>query len=305
MPINANYEYANAEKQFLSAKTDSEKLVALEEMMKTMPKHKSAEALRKNIRTRYKKLKEQIETNKKKKKVTARKAGIKKQEMQAVIIGLTNSGKSSLLACLTNASPEIAGYEYTTKQPIIGTLDYEGCKIQIIDTPAIENELCDLSMINTADTLLIVVEKTEQLQEIFPFLENSTKNRIIIFNKIDLLDENEKRKIEATLKSKKYNFQIVSCLTGDNLPSLKEKIFQSFNKIRVYTKEPGKPADKEDPLILPRSSSIKDAAEKIFHGFSKQIKETRITGPSSKFPNQKVSLKHILKDKDVVEFHIK
>ena len=225
--------------------------------------------------------------------------------MQAVIVGLTNSGKSSLLSCLTNASPEIASYEYTTKHPNIGSLDYEGCKIQLIDLPAIENELCDLSIINTADTLLIVIEKIEQLKETEAFLEKASSSRIIIFNKIDLLSENENRKISSFLQSKKYNFVLVSYKNKTNLTELKEKIFQSFHKIRVYTKEPGKPADKKDPLILPQASCVKDAAEKILHGFSKQIKETCVTGPSSKFPNQKVGLEHILKDKDVVEFYIR
>ena len=46
-------------------------------------------------------------------------------------------------------------------------------------------------------------------------------------------------------------------------------------------------------------------AEKIFHGLSSRIKETRITGPSGKFPNQVVGLKHKLKDMDVVEFKIR
>jgi len=45
--------------------------------------------------------------------------------MQAVIIGFTNSGKSSLLKNLTNAEPEIANYEFTTKKPIIGILFFE------------------------------------------------------------------------------------------------------------------------------------------------------------------------------------
>jgi len=304
MPTNTDYRYKNAELRYLAAKTDSEKLLALEEMIQTMPKHKSAEALRKNIRTRYKKLKEQIETNKKKKSSTARKLGIKKQEMQAVLVGLANSGKSSLLACLTNASPEIASYEYTTKHPNIGSLDYEGCKIQIIDLPAIENELCDLSTINTADTLLIVIEKIEQLKETEAFLEKASSSRIIIFNKSDLLSSDEKRKISAFLQSKKYNFILFSCKTKTNLAELKDKIFRSFHKIRIYTKEPGKPHD-NNPFILPQNSSVKDVAEKILHGFSKQIKETKVTGPSSKFPNQKVSLKHVLKDKDIVEFYVR
>ena len=50
------------------------------------------------------------------------------------------------------------------------------------------------------------------------------------------------------------------------------------------------------------NSTVKDVAEKILHGFSERVKETKITGPSSKFPNQKVGLQHQLKDLDVVEF---
>lgn len=68
MPINANFEYANAEGKYHSAQTDQEKLTALEEMIKTMPSHKGAENLRKNLRTRYKKLKQGLIKSKKKKK---------------------------------------------------------------------------------------------------------------------------------------------------------------------------------------------------------------------------------------------
>ncbi len=301
MPINAHPEYLHAEKEFHAAQTDEQKLLALEKMTKFMPKHKSAEALRKNIRTRYKKLKKSLEQKRKAKK-SGKKLGIKKEEMQAVLVGLTNSGKSSVLKILTNANPEIASYDYTTKQPNIGTLDYENAKIQIIDMPAIENEICDLSTINTADTLLMVISKVQDIEKISAFLKNAPLNRIIIFNKSDLLSEQEKRKISAFLQSKKYNFIIFSCRTAENLPELKEKIFQSFGKIRVYTKEPGKQADNR-PFIMPEGSSVKDVAEKILHGFSERIIEARVTGPSSKFPNQKASPEHILKDRDIVEFH--
>jgi uncharacterized protein len=305
MPINANYEYVNAEAKFLSAKTDEEKIVCLEEMMRTMPKHKGSETLSKNLKTRYKKLKQKLAVEQKKKKSASRKLGIKKSEMQAVLVGLANSGKSSLLACLTNAVPEINDYQYTTKIPTLGILHYDGAKIQVIDMPAIENELCDLGVINTADTLLIVITRVEQLKQIEPFLSRASASKIIIFNKIDLLNENEKRKVFAHLQSKKYNFVMLSCKAQENLQVLKDKIFASFNKIRVYTKEPGKTVDKEDPIILPKDSNVKEAAEKILHGFSLKIKQAKVTGPSSKFPNQKVGLEHVLKDKDIVEFYTK
>ena len=78
-------------------------------------------------------------------------------------------------------------------------------------------------------------------------------------------------------------------------------IFESFNKIRVYTKEPGKEKSNR-PIILNPNSRVKDVAEKILKGFSKKIRETKIWGPSSKFAGQKVGLTHKIKDLDIIEF---
>ena len=57
--------YQKAEARFLSAKTTEEKLDALEEMIKECPKHKSSENMLANLKTRYKKLKSQLEKSKK------------------------------------------------------------------------------------------------------------------------------------------------------------------------------------------------------------------------------------------------
>ncbi len=299
---NQSPQYQRAEAKFLSAQTDEERLSYLEEMIKECPKHKSAEKMLANLKTRLKKLKYKHEKQSKKAHSTGK--IIKKEEMQAAIIGLTNSGKSSLLSVLTNAKPKIASYDFTTKKPILGTLNYQSTHIQIIDLPAIESEYTDQGLINTADTLIIIITDLKQLEKILPFLEKATKTRIIVYNKIDLLNNNEKRKISETLKSKKLNHVLISTKTKENIKELKEKIFYSFGKIRIYTKEPHKPPSKE-PMILNKDSTIKDIAEKILHGFSKKIKEIRITGPSSKFPNQVVGLSHIVKDKDIVEFKTK
>ncbi len=66
MPTNVSIEFSNAQARYLQAETVEERLEALEEMLRTMPKHKSAEALRANLRSRYKKLKERLEGGKKK-----------------------------------------------------------------------------------------------------------------------------------------------------------------------------------------------------------------------------------------------
>jgi hypothetical protein len=300
MPINAHPEYVSAEKEYQEAYTDEERLAALEKMMRYMPKHKGAENLRKNIRTRYKKLKQEMQ---KAKKASGAKKGIKKEDMQAVIVGLTNSGKSSILKAITNAEPKIASYGFTTTEPEVGTLHYQGCNIQIIDIPPIASENFDRGLVNNADTILIIVEKVHEIKPILAILKSNKKAKVIVvFNKIDLYDENTKRKISETLKSKRYNFVMTSAITGDGLDKLKEKIFRSFNIIRVYTRQPGKKED-EIPVILPPNSTLKDVAEKILHGYSKKVKYAKIWGPSSKFAGQRIGLKHIVKDKDIVEFY--
>lgn len=299
MPINAHPDYLAAEKEYLAADTLEEKIEKLKKMISMAPGHKGAENLRAQLKTRLKKFQQQAEKSKKAGKSS--KVGIKKQDMQVALIGKSNSGKSALLAILTNANPLISDNPFTTTHPIVGMMNYEGANIQLIEIPAIESEYYDKGLANTADTLLILITNLNQLPEIEKRLEKTKGKKIIVFTKSDILTNHEKRKISATLSSKKHNFVLISNISKENLNDLKNKLLQSFNKIRIYTKEPGKEKSKR-PIILEPDSTVKQVAEKILHGFSNKVKETKIWGPSSKFPGQKVGLQHQLKDLDVVEF---
>ena len=314
MPINAHPDFLAAEKEYLQSQTTQDKIEKLKKMISLSPGHKGAENLRAQLKTRLKKLLEK--QNKEKKTGKTSKKGIKKEEMQASLIGNSNSGKSSLLSILTNASPKISYSKFSTTSPQIGMMNYQGANIQLIEIPAIESEYFDKGLANTADTILILITNLNQIKNIEDRLKKAHGKRIIVFNKSDLLTDKEKRKISATLQSKKHNFVLISTLPkevdgqgvggvkDEQLEELKEKILQSFDKIRVYTKEPGKEKSNR-PVILEPNSTVKKIAEKILHGFSDQVKETKIWGPSSKFPGQKVGLQHKLKDVDVVEFKTK
>ena len=226
-----------------------------------------------------------------------------------------NTGKSCLLSMLTNTKPEITPYPFTTKKPLIGMMNFQGTQTQIIEIPAFNSEHFDKGLVNTADTLLILIKNFNEISEIAKGLGKAQGKRIIIFNLFNKSNE-ELRKIKATLQSKRHDFMIVDLNKNFSsnesekiqqkyfLNELKEKIFQSFGKIRVFTKEPGK-SKTERPIILEEGQTVKDVAEKILHGFSNKVKESFVTGPSSKFPNQKVGLKHVLRDMDVVEFKIR
>jgi ribosome-interacting GTPase 1 len=301
MPINASPQFEKAQVEYLNAQTTEQKIRCLKKMIALAPKHKGAENLLKQLKTRLKKLKYTKEKESKSGKSTQK--GIKKEDMQAVIIGKTNSGKSTLLSQLTNAHPTISEVKFSTVEPVVGMMSYAGTSIQLIEVPAPESEYYDKGLVNTADTILILVNTLEEIEEIRKRLEKSHGKQIIVFNKLIPFEENE-RKINATLASKKYNFEMISTNTKENYEELKNKIFESFDKIRVFTKEPGKEPTKR-PIILEPGENVKKVAEKILKGFSKKVKETKIWGPSSKFPGQKVGLKHKLKDLDIVEFKTK
>jgi len=294
--------YKKAEAEFLLAATPEEKLSCLEIMIKECPKHKSSEKMLSNLKQRYKKLKQSLE--KTKKSGRGKNQGIKKAEIQAVITGFPNTGKSTLFNLLTNLNSKTSPVPFTTHSPVLGTTNYEETKIQIIDSPPFPNH--DKSLINSTDTLILVIDNIEQIKQAEQYIEKSQAKIIVLYNKIDLLDEKEKRKITETLKSKKLNFSIISSTKPDKnkLEQLKKQIFETFPIIRIYTKEPHKPATKE-PMLLKQDSTVEDVAEKILKGMSKKIKQTKIWGPSSKFSGQVIGLEHKLKDKDTVEFQTK
>ncbi len=301
MTTNAGYEYKNAELKFIAASTSEEKLAALEEMLRFAPKHKSSENMLANLKTRYTKLKKEIERGKANKK-GGHSLSIKKEgDAQVTIIGAVNSGKSSLLAALTNAKPKISDIPFTTTKPEIGTLDLEGIKIQLIELPAYLDDKEMMSVSKTSDFIIVLVTSVNELLEVTNALKREAINspKLIVISKCDALKEEELNKL------KPFNLLKASSKTSEGLEKIKQKIFENISLIRVYTKEPGKKPKLDKPLILRKNESIKDMAETIRKDFVKRFVKARIWGRSAKFDGQTVGIEHILQDKDIVELYIK
>ncbi len=299
MPANVHPEYCHAEKEYSEATTIEDKIKCLEKMISFAPSHKGGENLRAQLKTRYKKLIESKEKSKKSGKSFQQ--GIKKAEMQAILVGPPNSGKSTLFQRLTNQKTLITDFPHSTSSPTLGTIDYEDVKIQLVDMPSFPNT--DKGVIHTTDTVLLLLDNTSQVEPSIKEIGPTHAKLILIFTKMDLLTTQEKRKLEANLKSKfkKYSFILIGKQdTLEDLDNLKKTLFQSFPIIRIYTKEPKKEHSK-DPMIMKKGSILQDAAEKISKSLKKQTRFAKIWGPSSKFPGQTVGLNHVLKDKDIIE----
>ncbi|MFQ6010292.1 MAG: GTPase, partial [Candidatus Aenigmatarchaeota archaeon] len=113
MPANVTIEFMKAKEKYQKARTREEKIAALEEMLSTIPKHKGTENMQAEIKSKLSKLRKM-----KAPKVARHAFSLPKEgDAQVCIIGLTQSGKSTLLASLTNAKPKIAPRPYTTTKP--------------------------------------------------------------------------------------------------------------------------------------------------------------------------------------------
>ena len=179
MPINAGPEYQKAERKYHEARTISEKIRTLEEMLRTCPKHKGSEGLQQEIKNKLAKLRELQE--KQKTSGSRHTISVKKEgSAQVVILGIPNSGKSTLLSKLTNAKPDISPHPFTTKLPETGMMDYHGVKIQTVEIPAVMEGFSStemgptfLGIVRQVELIIILANDNSELELIKNELANS------------------------------------------------------------------------------------------------------------------------------------
>src|SRR5713226_9922088 len=175
MPANLTPQYLEADRRFKAATTPQEKLLALEEMLATIPKHKGTEKMQADLKRRIAKLRAQMQQRKGATRGRPFSHVEREGAGQVVLVGPPNAGKSALLRALTNAQPEIADYPFTTRAPLPGMMLYENVQVQLVDLPPITPEVTEgwlSGIIRTADAAALVVElatddvlsQTEQVQ---------------------------------------------------------------------------------------------------------------------------------------------
>lgn len=329
MPTNLPPNYYDVEQRYREAKTPVEKIEFLEEMLTIIPKHKGTDKLRADLRRKISKLKEASQARKGAGRHESAYRFEKKGGGQVAVVGAPNTGKSSLVAALTNASPKIAEFPCTTWNPTPGMMPYKDIQIQLVDTPPLSHDYIDPEMmdfIRHADLVLLMVDLTagtiRQLEESIALLQEhrivplrlkgvveETRRLfyipfIIAATKNDDENTDEIFEIFCELVEDGWNATPISVKTGKNIDLLKDRIVDGLKIIRVYSKSPGKTADLKDPYILKRGSSVEDFAVKIHKDFFHKLKSARAWG-STAFDGQMVQRDYILTDGDIVELQLK
>ncbi len=329
MPANLPPQYFETEKKLKTAKSPEERISILEELLSIVPKHKGTEKLQALLKTKIAKLRSTAQ-----KKPTIAKHGLsfyieKAGAGQVVLIGPPNTGKSSLVKSLTNANPDIGDYPFTTRTPYPAMMQYENIQIQLVDTPPITTEYMEYwhaELIKGSDAILAVVDASSQdpasdlehllaklnekrielipdNQALQPETSLFQKKALIVANKTDLPSAEENLELIRKILSPGLDISPVSTSRGDGLETLRKRIFSLLHIIRVYSKIPGKKADRKDPFTLKKGASVMSLAKAVHKDFSQKLKFARIWS-EKKYQGQKVNRDHILEDEDIIELHI-
>ncbi|TRZ53180.1 GTPase ObgE, partial [bacterium] len=181
------------------------------------------------------------------------------------LVGLPNSGKSTLLSVLSNARPKVADYEFTTLEPNLGVLKVGDKHLVIADIPGLIEGASEgkglgitfLRHIERTKVLIHVLQgqalqigdplrpgpatagRLEGAEEIYKkYLvirkelqsfgaKLEEKKEIVVLSKIDLISEAEVKRTVAYFKKKKIVLLPISAATGAGVKELKLRVLNN------------------------------------------------------------------------------
>ncbi len=239
------------------------------------------------------------------------------------IFGKPNAGKSTL-------ANSLIGYDRIQTSPIAGTTSdfvedsfiYKNQKFKILDTAGIfkKNKIDNnsinfeairksLEIINRIDLSIMLIDSNNgfdsQIKKILSMLINKSRSVMIVFNKIDTINNKNEfiRQSRSEIKetysqTKNLSIIFISANNKFNVDKLKSTLFAKSNRIvkKLSTSKLNaclkkSSAEKPHPLIKGKSVKFKYAVQistspftiKIFSNFSKEIKKNYKTYLANNF----------------------
>jgi ribosome-interacting GTPase 1 len=339
MPTNVSPEYKRAEAGFRQARTPEDRLAALREMLRTLPKHKGTEHLQADIRSRIKELTDELSGPRKGGAHTGPAHVVHPDGAgQVALLGPPNSGKSALHARLTGSHAAVGEYPFTTQFAQPGMLPHLDVGIQLVDLPPVAAEHPVPWLANAlepADAALLVVDLgdpdcVDRVLEVHDVLADrrvfltpewrpAAGNgggpgsddddpfavhlpALLVATKADRVDHyDEELAAFRELTGRWYPSVTVSAETGAGLDLLGAFLFEHLGVVRVYTKIPGQPPDLSRPFTVRRGQTVEDVATLIHKDLVAGLRWARLW--RGDIEGLQVGKHHEVEDGDILEIH--
>ena len=159
----------------------------------------------------------------------------------AALAGLPNAGKSSLLRRLSNATPKVAEYPFTTLAPVLGTVESpDGAQLTVADVPGLIEGASEgiglghefLAHLERARLLLHVIDASEgDVEERFRTIDRELalygagldeRPQALVLNKLDLVGDVPDPQLDDPRIVRVFR---VSAATGQGIEELKRTLF--------------------------------------------------------------------------------
>jgi ribosome-interacting GTPase 1 len=339
MPANLSPDYKKAEQAFRAASDEHERLDCLKEMLRTIPKHKGTEHLQADIKSRIKSLSDELSGPKKGGKRTGPVHSIRPEgAAQIALLGPPNAGKSALHGKLTGSRAVIGPYPHTTHEPMAGMIPYADIHFQLIDLPAISTDFVPpwiQTALHPADAALLVVDPADPASpEAVGFVRDRLREKKISLSAvwpadaapIDVDEEEDPFQIrlptllvankadlsagpadlDALIELADIDFPTVSVSveTNSGLDRIAAFLFERLGIVRVYTKLPGKPPEKDKPFTVRHGATVLDVATLVHRDLAGALRYARSWGKRV-YDGQQVGPEHEVADGDIIELHMR
>ncbi len=146
----------------------------------------------------------------------------------------------------------------------------------------------------------IVVREDASVDELIDVLSG---NRVyvpalLVVNKAELLGPDERARL--TKEMAPFRPLFISARNAVGIDELIEDLGRALKFIRIYVKPPGRPPDRDEPVILRQGDSVAELLRRLPGDLQSGFRAAQVWGKSARFPGQTVGRDHLLADEDVV-----